>query len=119
MKVTVRAPGGTYPVTIAEGAIERLPALFSGSVFRSGKKPSSLFLITDSKVRRHHGARVEALLRETGIPISTVPVPAGEGSKSAAQLERIWRAVLKKGADRRACFVALGGGMIGDLTGFA
>ncbi|MCZ6794338.1 MAG: 3-dehydroquinate synthase [Planctomycetota bacterium] len=113
-KIVVRTPGGSYPVRIGAGAIEELPRLFRGR-----RAPSSLFLVTDTRVRRHHGAQVERLLAASGLAVARIVLPAGEGSKSVEQLERIWRAATRHGVDRQSCFVALGGGVIGDLTGFA
>jgi 3-dehydroquinate synthase len=75
--------------------------------------------VSDSKVFALHGARVLRALSEVGVPITKTVVPSGERSKSVKQLERIWRASMRSGADRQTCFIALGGGVVGDLTGFA
>ena len=111
-RVQVRTPGGRYPVLIGPGIVDRAP-----SVLR--RKPSRWILVTDSRVGRRHGRRVGEALAETGVPVTKISLPAGEATKSVVQLERIWRTAVKAGTDRRACFVALGGGVIGDLTGFA
>lgn len=113
-QVNVRAPGGAYPIWIGPGALDRLPGLFRRRV-----SASSLWLVTDTRVRRHHGARVEDLLRETGLRVGRTVLPSGEGAKSVERLADIWRAAARGGVDRRAVFVALGGGVIGDMTGFA
>jgi len=62
---------------------------------------------------------VREALESTGLPVSQTVVPAGEASKSFVELERIVRETIRAGCDRRACLVALGGGVVGDLTGYA
>ena len=59
------------------------------------------------------------LLREGGFAATACVVPAGETSKSLAQLEGIVTAALQAGLDRNSAIVALGGGVVGDLAGFA
>jgi 3-dehydroquinate synthase len=113
-KLRIRAPGGSYPVLIGSGALGELPALLDG-----GERPSRLHVVTDRRVARSHGDRVERLLGRTGLPLSRTVLPPGEGSKSFAQLERILRDAVRAGADRRALLIALGGGVVGDVTGYA
>lgn len=112
--VRVRVPLATYPVCIGSGARERLVHLLRGK-----NAPSRLHLVSDERVYRHQGRRLEKVLRETGIPLSRSVVPAGEVSKSPRCLTRLWRDILSAGCDRSSCIVAFGGGMVGDLAGFA
>lgn len=112
----VDAPGGRYPIYIGAGTLNRLSRWFRS---RKNVRPSSIHLVSDSKVFARHGTRVLRHLAAVGIPTTKTVVPAGERSKSVKQLERIWRSSMRSGADRRTCFVALGGGVVGDLTGFA
>ena len=112
--VRVRTPGGSYPVIIGSGALGELPSLLAGK-----RRPSGLHLVSDRKVHGCHGERVERLLRRSGVPVSRGLLPAGESSKSFEQLERIVRGAIRGGCDRRACLVALGGGVVGDITGYA
>jgi len=118
-KTRVRTPGGEYVVTVGSGALEKLPAAFKGRGFSGAAKPSSLHLVSDRSVHRRHGKRVEALLRETGLPISKTILPPGESTKSLDHLGEILRSAIRAGCDRRACLVALGGGVITDITGYA
>jgi 3-dehydroquinate synthase len=76
-------------------------------------------LVTDSRVAKRYRGLVESLLARRGFPVSTTVVPAGEKSKSVSTLSRIWRDLARSGCDRSACVVALGGGVVGDLAGFA
>jgi 3-dehydroquinate synthase len=76
-------------------------------------------VVTDETVARLHLDPLLASLRASGIDAKPVVVPAGEGNKSFGGLERLTSALLHTGVDRGGLIVALGGGVVGDLTGFA
>lgn len=109
----IRTRGGSYPIWIGAGARKELPRLLALK-----RSPSRLHLITDSSVGAHHGAAVRGILRRAG-RVSTTVIPSGEKSKSVGVLTKVWRELLRAGCDREACVVALGGGVVGDLAGFA
>ena len=75
--------------------------------------------VTDSHVAQHHWPKVEAQLASAGVETHLHVVPAGEASKSWAELARLIDWLLAMGVERDDTIFALGGGMIGDLTGFA
>ena len=72
-------------------------------------------IVTDTGVPREYAERVAAESKEAVI----VAVPEGEGSKSLETLEKLLGSMLEKGFSRRDCVVAVGGGVVGDLSGFA
>lgn len=76
-------------------------------------------IITDETVAAIHAQALTASLEATGVKNEIVAVPAGEGSKSFAQLERVLDRLLEIGLDRRDVVIALGGGVVGDLAGLA
>jgi 3-dehydroquinate synthase len=76
-------------------------------------------VVTDRKVASHWLAKTEASLAEGGIATSHVIVEEGEGSKSYAGLERVSEALISAKIERADLVVALGGGVVGDLAGFA
>ena len=76
-------------------------------------------LISDSTVDRLHGASVRSALELAGARVTSVSVPPGEGSKSLATLAEVCSQLSCAGIDRSGMVVALGGGVIGDLAGFA
>jgi len=112
--VHVDIPGTRYPLHIGAGASRRLP-----EVLRGRKGLSRVHVIIDARVARLHGRSLEALLREAGRPVSRTTVPPGEQSKSTPQLTRLWRDLVRAGCDRESVVVAAGGGVVGDLAGFA
>ncbi|HEY3813170.1 MAG TPA: 3-dehydroquinate synthase [Caulobacteraceae bacterium] len=76
-------------------------------------------IVTDSNVAPLHAERLRAALAREGIGAEEHIVPAGEASKSFAELERLCARLLSEGLDRKDMIIALGGGVVGDLAGFA
>jgi 3-dehydroquinate synthase len=105
------ARGRGYTITIGPHAIERLP-----EAIRS-LSPSRLHVVTDRNVWRAWGGRLRSVLR--GGDFGLTVLPPGERSKSVASAVRIWRDLVRAGCDRRSCVLAFGGGVVGDLAGFA
>jgi 3-dehydroquinate synthase len=112
--ITVAVPGSEYPVWIGSGALARLRP-FS----RSRGLPTKVFVIADARVAKQHGDRLRAELDRLAVPQSWILVPPGESSKCVSMLDRIWRTAVRSGIDRGSLLVAFGGGVIGDLAGFA
>lgn len=76
-------------------------------------------VVTDSNVGPLYAEKVLRSMHEAGIDTTLITVPAGEGSKSLTWLESVCNEMAKAGLDRKSFVVALGGGVIGDLAGFA
>jgi 3-dehydroquinate synthase len=93
------------------------PTLLTDAVARLA--PSTVVLVTDSNVQRARAHAVEAALAPLALAGSRVVLPAGEVHKTLASVGTIWDAALGAGLDRDALVVAVGGGVVGDLAGFA
>ncbi len=102
-----------YDVLVGNDLLRRLPEWIGD---RFGRKAA---LVSDRNVFPLYGERVAEALRAAGREVVPVVVPAGEGSKSMEQVTAICREMLRQGLDRKSFLVALGGGVIGDLAGFA
>lgn len=76
-------------------------------------------IATDATVAKLHLATLSASLDRAGIAHDTVVLPPGEGTKDFAHLQQLAEALLDRRIERRTMLVALGGGVIGDLTGVA
>ena len=76
-------------------------------------------IVTNSTVDRLHADRVAAALEAAGARVARVVLPDGEEHKTWSTLDRIFAALLEAQADRRTVVVAVGGGVIGDMAGFA
>ncbi|WP_394824276.1 3-dehydroquinate synthase [Pendulispora albinea] len=81
--------------------------------------PSSLLVVTDAHVERARGRALEAALHPLTLPQTRVSLPPGEEQKVLPTVGTIWDAGLGAGIDRNAAVVAFGGGVVGDLAGFA
>jgi 3-dehydroquinate synthase len=103
-----------YDIVIGRGLIaslgERIAAL------RPGAKAA---IVTDATVAKGHLAAAAAALKSAGIESSAIVVPPGEGSKSYATFETVCEAIVAARIERGDLVIALGGGVIGDLAGFA
>ena len=102
-----------YDVLVGSGILDQSGELVRGQF---GKKA---VLVCDNNVFPLYGEQVKSSLENAGIEVVTVHVPAGEASKSMEEVTRICREMLRAGLDRKSFLVALGGGVIGDLAGFA
>lgn len=114
-ELSVALPGRdtSYRVRVASGLRHRLVAELAPLDL-----PRRLFVVTDQNVARLHAEGVLAALRASGYEVHLLTVPSGERSKSWRQVTALTRELLAKGADRTTALMALGGGVVGDLTGF-
>jgi len=76
-------------------------------------------IVTDRTVAKHWLRQTEASLAQAGIPCSAIVVGEGEGSKSYAGLAKVSEALVAAKIERNDLVIALGGGVVGDLAGFA
>lgn len=104
----------SYDVLIGTGLLENAAELIKS---RFGVR--RLAIVTDGNVARHHLANMEEGLRQSGSFAGTVVVDPGEGTKRFEVLERVCERLLELGLERRDLVIALGGGVVGDLAGFA
>src|SRR3974377_762547 len=104
----------SYPIVIGRGQLASLGGRIAR--LRPGAKVA---VITDETVAKYHLAGTEPALAGAGIRARCISVPAGESSKGFSGLERVCEALLASHVERGDLVVALGGGVIGDLAGFA
>ncbi|MFZ0606467.1 MAG: 3-dehydroquinate synthase [Xanthobacteraceae bacterium] len=112
--VEVALGSRSYDIIIGRGVVASLGARIAAQ--RPGAKT---FIVTDDTVARYALAEAEAALGQAGVGTSRVVVPPGESSKSFAVLEQVCDAIIASRIERGDLVVALGGGVIGDLAGFA
>ncbi len=110
----INAPGGSYPVRTGRGLLRSLgeqPRLRDA-------RASAIFMVTSPEIDQLWGDVVRDGLRALKVPVHTLHVPAGEQHKRLATVDRLCEAMADLRADRDALLLALGGGVIGDITGF-
>jgi len=104
----------SYDIVIGRGLLASLGARIKA--LRPGAKAA---VVTDENVARHHLDAAAAALADGGVASSRIVVPVGEGSKSFRVFEQVCEAIIAQRIERGDLIVALGGGVIGDLAGFA
>jgi 3-dehydroquinate synthase len=109
-RIDVQSGAGPYPVQIAPGLLDGLPRRLD----EMGLGPRR-FLVTSPVVWQFHGDALAPLGTET----EPLLVPDGERAKSLGTVARIYDALIAAAADRGAVIVAAGGGVVGDMVGFA
>src|SRR5690606_4199535 len=110
--IVVATAAHSYLVEVGSGRVEAcLPSLVGGA--------SGVLLVSDETVHGLYGARVEGVLRTAGAPVASVVLSPGEQAKNLASIEAVYKVALERALDRKGTFVALGGGVVTDMTGFA
>jgi 3-dehydroquinate synthase len=104
----------SYDILIGPGLLGRVGPL----VRQTLPKVQRCLIITDSNVGPLYGETVRTTLAEAGFAVHMATVPAGEGSKTLAQVQQLYGACVGAGLDRTSAIVALGGGVSGDMAGF-
>jgi len=112
--VTVQLGERAYPIHIGAEALSMLPEILAASGQRG-----TIGIVTDSNVGPLYAAQVEALADAIGRRCITHVFPAGEDQKRLARVEEICGTFLEAGLDRSSIVIALGGGVVGDVAGYA
>lgn len=105
----------SYPISIGAGLLDRAGELLTPLL----PQPRAVVVTDANLALTPHPARLVASLERAGVPARRIVLPAGEASKSWPVLERLVEDLLAGGVERGTTLVALGGGVIGDLVGFA
>ena len=112
--IPVALAGRSYDVHVGRGLIERTSEL-AAAFLRKAVVP----VVADKNARQHHGQRLEQALASAGHSVTWFDVEPGEASKSWESLQSLTDWMLANGVERGDHVLALGGGVVGDLTGFA
>lgn len=108
-QIAVSTPSRPYHVYLADGLLEALPQLLDAT-----GAPKRRFVVSSPLVWRLHGERFSAALNA-----EPIIVPDGERYKQQPTVNRVYDALIKANADRASTVITFGGGVIGDLAGFA
>lgn len=112
--ITVQLGDNSYDVIIGHGLLHH-----AGSILAPYARNGRLLVVTDSNVAQHIAPGFVAALQQAGMAAQLHILPAGEASKSWTELARLTDWLLANHVERSDHIVALGGGVIGDITGFA
>ena len=114
--IEVTLAANPYPVVIGGGALAGLGAQVMARGFKAGTK---VLVVTNPVVQQHYGATALASLQAAGFDASTLVIEAGEDQKTLATVGLIHDAAFARKLERGSLIVALGGGVVGDMAGFA
>lgn len=114
MKTITVSASRTYDIRIGHGLLAAL-----GEAVRGLGKVEKVFLVSDTQVYPVYGGAAEASLKAAGYSVSSFVFPAGEESKNGETFLKLLNALAQAGLSRSDLLVALGGGVVGDLAGFA
>lgn len=112
--VTVQLGENAYDILIGADLLES-----AGSLIAPFLPRKRIVVVTDQNVAAAQGARLETGLKEAGIDPAFIELAPGEATKSFAQLEALTGRLLDLGVERQDAIIAFGGGVVGDITGFA
>lgn len=112
--IPVKSSKGNYKVVIGKGILAGTGELLAG-VFRPGAK---VMVVSQKNVARYAG-KVSLSLQRKGCKVFTHDLPDGEKAKSEKEIFKLLHALLAKGFERKDGIVAVGGGVVSDLAGFA
>ncbi len=112
--IRVELPLQSYDIMIAAGSLNQLGELMQP--LNLGKK---VLVVSNPTIFRHYGETAIASLKAAGFEVSNLNLAAGEQYKTLRAVQKIYDLALEKRLERSSTMVALGGGVIGDMTGFA
>jgi 3-dehydroquinate synthase len=112
--IKVNLTENPYEILIASGNLERL-----GEKCRVLSLGAKIMVVSNPTVFGHYGDRVMASLQQANFEVSYCELSDGEQYKTLASISKIYDSALESGLERSSTLVALGGGVIGDMTGFA
>jgi 3-dehydroquinate synthase len=113
--LTVGLPGNEYDIVIRRGLLDDVGVMLKG--LNVSNEPVAV--VTDTNVWNAHGEKFSASLSVAGVAFSLVILPPGEGNKSMSGLSGLYDAFAGMGLSRGGLVAAFGGGVVGDLCGFA
>jgi shikimate kinase/3-dehydroquinate synthase len=104
---------GEYDVLVKNGGIEHF-----GDMLKSYGLQNPI-IVTDEHVAKFRAESMTTALKQAGFDSKIVTISAGETYKNLETIQKLWHGFLAHGLDRKSTVIALGGGVIGDMTGFA
>lgn len=117
--ITVPLPDRSYPVIVAADGLVHLGSWLVGGETAALKPKQRILLVSNPAIFKHYGQSVVESLKQSGYEVRHHLLPPGERYKTLGSIQKIYDAALDFRLERQSAMVALGGGVIGDMTGFA
>ncbi|MDX2215208.1 MAG: 3-dehydroquinate synthase [Oculatellaceae cyanobacterium bins.114] len=112
--ISVELPSQSYNIAIALGGLDHL-----GNWMQPLNLGKRVLVVSNPVIFKQYGERAIAALGGTGFQVATCLLPAGERYKTLGSIQKVYDVALAERLERSSAIVALGGGVIGDMTGFA
>lgn len=112
--INVNLPSKSYEIAIAPASLDQLGQQMSE--LQLGLK---VLLVSNPMIFKHYGERAIASLKNAGFSVASCNLPPGERYKTLNSIQKLYDIALENRLERSSTMVALGGGVIGDMTGFA
>ena len=116
--VTVHLGDRSYDILVGRGLLASLGRELALRLSSGSAEPRQALIVSSPEIDDLYGREVSQSLESAGFRVCSALIPAGEQSKSAESVAKLYQALYDLAADRRTVVVALGGGVIGDLAGF-
>ena len=113
-KVTLKTANSSYDILVGSGLLSQAGTLLKDRGFSSSK----VVVVTDSRIRKLHCDTLEKSLKDSSFEVLVIEIQEGEDQKSLETAGRLYEALTDFYTERNTPLLALGGGVIGDLTGF-
>jgi 3-dehydroquinate synthase len=108
-----RKTTNSYEIIIGRHILDRI-----GLIMARGNWAKRYFILSDKNVAALHGSKVHDTLSLMGLDLELIEIPSGEAAKSIQTCLEVVEKLIQAGADRTSALIALGGGVVGDITGF-
>lgn len=110
-------PNRSYDIAITSHSLKDIGSKLVG--IGLGQKSKKILIVSNPVIYKHYGETVQNSLSNAGFDVAHLILPAGERFKTANSLQKIYDAALEHRLERSSAIVALGGGVIGDMSGYA
>ena len=118
-EIPVSLPVNPYKVLIEPDGIDHIGTYLSDSNRVSRSLGKKMLVVSNPQIWKHYGDRVCTSLEQAGFVVESLILPAGERYKTTRSIQKIYDQALAQRLERSSTMLALGGGVIGDMTGFA
>ncbi|MGK7928970.1 MAG: iron-containing alcohol dehydrogenase, partial [Spirulina sp.] len=111
MQIRVDLPQNAYDIAIAPGSLDTIGEQLQP--LHLGKK---VLVVSNPSIFKHYGESVQKSLESVGFAVATHLIPPGERYKTLKSIQKVYDTALNNRLERSSTFIALGGGVIGDMT---
>jgi 3-dehydroquinate synthase len=116
LTIAVAIPQTPYNITIGSGNLATIGQAMQAPELKLGKK---VLVVSNPSIFKHYGPAVCDAIAQAGFTVESCILPPGERYKTGTTVQKIYDAAFNMGLERSSTMVALGGGVVGDMTGFA